>query len=157
MQSDNWDFSQFDIYKSQYTQTKLYKVIINNNIKNKYYYELDNMLNLAEEGKSIKIKGGIKYSVAKFINRYHKLYKWKKQESNETFITCCVHYPKSCGGYPICKGNKWLLDDECYCSEISSSKKHKIIWNKLNYDDNCMTYCLQPKTRYFEIKWNKIN
>jgi len=132
MDFDNWDFSSFNNYKKQRSQTQCYKAITKKNLYNKYYNELSAMLVLAEKEEYIKIKGGIKYSVAKFINRYHKLFKWKKQNNYKTFVTCCVHWPNHCGGYNTCHGNKWELDGECYCSTISNSK-HKIIWNQFFY------------------------
>jgi hypothetical protein len=155
---DDWDFSLFNspTYKKQHSQTKLYKVVLSGGKKiNKYYNELILMLNIISQNKKIKIKGGIKYAVAKFINRYHKLYKWNKKDCVEELHTCCVHYPRNCKGYYFCNGNKYrdLGDDECYCSLIENNKKHKIIWSKLNYDDNCMSYHLQMKSRYFTLEW----
>lgn len=154
-----WDFSQFTNYKPQRSQTKLYHLVINQNRYTKLIPKLQShfidMLSRAEKGETIKIRAGIKYAIAKFINRYHKLYKWNKRNAKE--ITCCHCYPRYCGGF-----HKYYIDyfeneQHCKCGDITDDKKlkkHKILWKELDYDDTHFTYGLElQKSRTFLIKW----
>ena len=93
--------------------------------------------------KDIKIKGGSYYSCARFINKYHKTYKYKKR----TFyiVTCCNSYPNECGGM-CCRMKN--LDDECGCWKLPPSSKHI----KNCYDDCCNVVKYTSK-RFFYLSW----
>lgn len=95
------DFIDFNLIPSTRKNKRWIKILTNK--RGNYYNLFLRVLQDAKNGTSLIVKGGSYYSCAKFINSYHKYYRYYK--SSYEYVTCCNAYPKVCGG-ECCGSNK---------------------------------------------------
>jgi hypothetical protein len=151
---DNND-SKHDI-KEDFNLTKVeagyrYKIwvkALNKKHSNKREF-MEKVLQDAKEGRIVTVKGGLYYSCARFIKKYHKSYTFVKTQ--HWFITCCYAYPEDCGG-KCCKAQHWQRfigeEDGCGCDYLPRSSIHL----KNCYDDCCNIVKIISR-RKFDLSW----
>lgn len=99
----------------------------------------------ANNKKQVITKGGSYYSCAKFIQKYHKSFTFKKTKYE--MITCCNAWPRECGGV-CCRRKRQYDAEECGCYKIPSSIEH------INncYDDCCNIFKYTSKRKFY-LQW----
>ena len=110
----------------------------------------------AKEGKTLTIKGGLYYSCARFIKKYHRTYSFCKTPYE--IITCCYAYPSECGG-ECCRmkfGFKYSYanndeedEDQCGCARLPRNSIHL----KNCYDDCCNIVRITNKRKFY-LSWH---
>lgn len=129
---------------------KIWVKALNNKGTNKRKF-MEKVLQDAEEGKIVSLKGGLYYSCARFIKKYHKSYTFVK--TSHEYITCCYAYPKVCGGVCCFDKNRYVAgdgsqDDGCGCGRLPRNKIHL----RNCYDDCCNIVRIKSK-RKFDLSW----
>jgi hypothetical protein len=117
---------------------------------------MEKVLQDAKEGKILTIKGGLYYSCARFIKKYHNRYTFVK--TSYDYVTCCYAYPEICGGV-CCRAKyrqKYITSDDngevCGCDYLPSSSVHL----RNCYDDCCNIVKIISK-RKFDLSWRTKN
>ena len=138
-----FDINRFTLTNVSRRDKKWINILLTNhgNYKNLFLKVLSDAQNHV---KDIKIKGGSYYSCARFINKYHKEYKYKKR--SYSIKTCCNAYPKECGG--VCCRMKRIDDDGCGCWRLPPSAKHID-----NCYDDCCNIVKYTSKRFFYLSW----
>lgn len=115
---------------------------------------MEKVLSDAKNGKILTIKGGLYYSCARFIKKYHKNYTFVK--TSHEIVTCCYAYPKECG--EVCCKQKYRYRftnnsaEEDGCDYLPNNSIHL----KNYYDDCCNIVVIRSK-RKFDLSWrNKL-
>lgn len=155
-----WDFSTWNNYPARKLHTTLRREILKHQKLGYESLKFKKVLDDAENGRTVRVKGGDYYRMCKFIQRYHTKYHYNKLRPEPVIkYTCCRDYPEWCGGNCCSDENgcfNYLREEGCSgCSKILKKHKEKNILGRwLSYGDCCRTFKIRTfDRRWFQVQW----